>query len=181
MTVIIAFGLSLDALAVAIGIGAQNRQISPAPILRLSTSFGFFQFFMAVLGWVAGQAIVKWIATFDHWVAFSILLIVGIKMIKEGLEEEKEETGNDPTKGLNLLLLSLATSIDSLAVGFSFSLVKINIWEPAVIIGLMCFTMTAVGMLFGRVLAHLLGRKVEILGGLVLIAIGFKILFDHLS
>ncbi|MCX7981721.1 MAG: manganese efflux pump MntP family protein [Syntrophales bacterium] len=183
MTATIAFGLSLDALAVAIGIGARNGHISYAPIIRLSCSFGLFQFFMAILGWFAGQAIVNWIASFDHWVAFLILLFVGLKMIKEGLEEGEEqgEMNNDPTKGLSLLLLSLATSIDSLAVGFSFSLINIIIWKPAVIIGLMCFTVTAVGMLFGRILARLLGRKVEILGGLVLIAIGIKILIDHLK
>lgn len=180
MTFLIAFGLSLDALAVSIGIGAQNRKSAYAPILRLSFSFGFFQFFMAVAGWFAGQAIVKWIAAFDHWVAFLVLLVVGLKMIREGLEEGEEEKEMDPTRGLSLLLLSVATSIDSLAVGFSFSLVNINIWMPAVVIGIMCFTVTMIGMIFGRVLAKLLGRKVEILGGIVLIAIGVKILWEHL-
>jgi len=179
VTMVIAVGLGLDALAVSLGIGGKSKRLYIAPTLRLSFSFGFFQFFMCTIGWYAGAAIVQWIAQFDHWVAFAVLTLVGIKMIREGFAEE-EERENDPTRGWTLILLSLATSIDSLAVGFSFALIKIAVWTPAIIIGVVCFFMTAFGLVFGRILGHLFGRKVEILGGLVLIAIGVKILLEHL-
>ncbi|MFA7175877.1 MAG: manganese efflux pump MntP family protein, partial [Smithellaceae bacterium] len=105
----------------------------------------------------------------------------GGKMIREGFEKEKDEEKADQTLGWPLFLLSIATSIDALAVGFSFSLLKTPILFPAAIIGMVCFVMTAVGMVFGKGLARIFGRKVEILGGLVLIAIGVKILIEHMG
>jgi putative Mn2+ efflux pump MntP len=102
-------------------------------------------------------------------------------MIREGFEKEKDEEKTDRTKGIPLLLLSIATSIDALAVGFSFSLLKTPIMLPAIIIGVVCFAMTVVGMFFGKGLARFFGKKVEIFGGIVLIAIGIKILIDHLT
>jgi manganese efflux pump family protein len=101
-------------------------------------------------------------------------------MIREGWEKESDEEKDDQTRGWPLLVLSIATSIDALAVGFSFSLLKTTILFPAVIIGIVCFGMTAAGMIFGKGLAKLFGKKIEIFGGLVLIAIGIKILLDHL-
>jgi len=177
---IIAVGLGIDAFSVAIGIGAANEKKSWPPVLRLASAFGAFQFFMPVAGWFAGLTVVSIIDSYDHWVAFVLLAFVGGKMIREGFAEEKEEEKTDRTKGMPLLLLSIATSIDALAVGFSFSLLKTQIIIPAVIIGVVCFAMTAVGMLFGKVLAGIFGKKVEIFGGAVLIAIGIKILIDHL-
>jgi putative Mn2+ efflux pump MntP len=180
MTVlIIAVGLGVDAFSVAIGIGASHDQKSWLPVWRLSSAFGFFQFGMAVVGWLAGLTVVDIISSFDHWIAFALLAIVGNKMIFEGLKNESLGEETDQTRGWTLLMLSVATSIDSLAVGFSFSVLKTEILVPAVIIGWVCFLMTVVGMLFGKVLARFLGKKVEILGGLVLLAIGIKILIDH--
>lgn len=175
----IAVGLGIDAFSVAIGIGATNEKKSWAPVLRLAAAFGFFQFGMPVIGWLAGLTVVEIISSFDHWVAFALLLLVGGKMIREGFENEREEEKADQTTGWPLLMLSIATSIDSLAVGFSFSVLKNPILLPAVIIGIVCFLMTVTGMIFGKVLARLFGKKVEIFGGLVLIAIGIKILIDH--
>lgn len=175
----IAVGLGVDAFSVAIGIGATNEKKSWAPVVRLAFAFGFFQFAMAVIGWLAGLTVVEIIASFDHWIAFALLTFVGGKMIWEGLEKEGDEEKADQTRGLPLLLLSIATSIDSLAVGFSFSILKYQILFPAVIIGIVCFLMTVTGMIFGKVLAKIFGKKVEIFGGLVLIAIGIKILIDH--
>jgi putative Mn2+ efflux pump MntP len=176
---ILAVGLGVDAFSVAIGIGATNDKKSWTPILRLSAAFGLFQFVMPIIGWLAGQTVVEIIASFDHWIAFALLALVGGKMIREGFEKESDVGKVDQTRGWPLLLLSIATSIDALAVGFSFSILKNPILFPAVIIGIVCFVMTTVGMIFGKVLAKLFGRKVEIFGGLVLIAIGVKILIDH--
>ncbi|HPD57317.1 MAG TPA: manganese efflux pump MntP family protein [Smithellaceae bacterium] len=178
---IIAVALGVDAFSVAIGIGAANHQ-KPwwPPVLRLSAAFGFFQFMMAVIGWLAGSTVVEIIEAVDHWVAFGLLALIGGKMIWEGMEKEEHKKQNDQTRGLSLLILSVATSIDSLAVGFSFSVLKNPIMFPALLIGIVCFFMTAIGMIFGKGLARIFGRKVNIFGGLVLIAIGIKILIEHL-
>jgi putative Mn2+ efflux pump MntP len=176
---IIAVGLGIDAFSVAIGIGAANNKKSWGPVLRLATAFGLFQFVMPIIGWLAGLSVVEIIGSFDHWIAFGLLALVGGKMIREGFEKESAEEREDQTRGWPLLMLSVATSIDALAVGFSFSVLKNPILLPAVIIGIVCFLMTVTGMIFGKVLAKIFGKKVEIFGGLVLIAIGFKILIDH--
>ena len=176
---ILAVGLGVDAFSVAIGIGAANNIKPWQPILRLASSFGAFQFVMPIVGWLAGLTVVGIIANYDHWVAFALLAYVGSKMIWEALKKEEEKETNDQTKGLPLLLLSIATSIDALAVGFSFSVLKEQILFPAVIIGIVCFLMTAVGMIFGKALARIFGKKVGIFGGMVLIVIGVKILIDH--
>jgi manganese efflux pump family protein len=176
----VAIGLGVDAFSVAIGIGATKTGRSWAPILRLSTAFGLFQSAMPLAGWLAGQTVVNIIADYDHWIAFALLAYVGAKMIREGFRKGNSKEKADQTRGLPLLLLSVATSIDALAVGFGFSLLKAPIVVPAVIIGVVCFLMTVVGMLFGKALAKILGKKVEIFGGIVLIAIGVKILMDHM-
>ena len=149
--------------------------------MRLSVAFGLFQFLMPLIGWLAGSTVADLIQAFDHWIAFALLVLIGGKMIREGFEKEGHEEKADQTRGWPLLLLSIATSIDALAVGFSFSILKTPILFPAAVIGLVCFGMTAVGMFFGKVLARIFGRKVEIAGGLVLIAIGVKILMEHLG
>jgi manganese efflux pump family protein len=179
MIFILAVGLGVDAFSVAIGIGATNNKKSWAPVLRLAAAFGIFQFVMPIAGWLAGLTVVEIIASFDHWIAFALLALVGGKMIWEGFEEDSDEEREDQTRGWPLLMLSIATSIDALAVGFSFSILKAKILFPAVIIGIVCFLMTVTGMAFGKVLAKLFGKKVEIFGGLVLITIGIKILIDH--
>ena len=176
---ILAVGLGVDGFSVAIGIGATNDKKSWVPVLRLAAAFGLFQFVMPIIGWLAGLTVVEIIASFDHWIAFALLALVGGKMIREGFEKESDEEKADQTRGWPLLLLSIATSIDALAVGFSFSVLKNPILFPAVIIGIVCFVMTTVGMIFGKVLAKIFGKKVEIFGGIVLIAIGVKILIDH--
>ncbi len=177
---LLAVALGVDAFSVAIGIGSTNNQKSWAPVLRLSFAFGIFQFAMPIIGWLAGSTVVNMIAGFDHWIAFVLLGFIGGKMIREGLGKESDEEKADQTRGWALLLLSIATSIDALAVGFSFSLLKTPIFLPSVTIGIVCFCMTAVGMVFGKGLAKLFGKKVEIFGGLVLIVIGVKILTEHI-
>jgi putative Mn2+ efflux pump MntP len=179
---VIAVGLGMDALSVAIGIGAAARKISAGPVLRLSLSFGLFQFFMPLLGWTAGRTVADLIAGYDHWVAFLLLAGVGGKMIWESFhEKDGAELANDPTTGMTLLLLSVATSIDALAVGLSLAFLNIPILAASAVIGVVCFLMTVSGMVFGRKLGRLLGRRAELIGGLVLIGIGIKILAEHLS
>ena len=177
----LAVGLGVDAFSVAIGIGAANVKKSWPPVLRLAAAFGIFQFIMPILGWLAGLTVVDMIANYDHWVAFVLLAYVGSKMIWEGFEKEIDEEKADQTRGLPLIMLSIATSIDALAVGFSFSILKATILFPAVIIGIVCFLMTIVGMIFGKALARIFGKKVGIFGGIVLIGIGIKILSEHLG
>jgi putative Mn2+ efflux pump MntP len=178
---LLAVALGVDAFSVAIGISAASDYgKSWQPVLRLASFFGVFQFAMPIIGWLAGLTIVNIIAGYDHWVAFALLTYVGCKLIWEALKKEEEKETNDQTKGLPLLLLSIATSIDALAVGFSFSVLKEQILFPAVIIGIVCFFMTVTGMLFGKGLARIFGKKVGIFGGVVLIKIGVKIIVDHL-
>ncbi|MCX6353465.1 MAG: manganese efflux pump MntP family protein [Candidatus Aureabacteria bacterium] len=178
----IAVALAMDALAVSVAIALSLGSPSPRQTLRLALNFGGFQFFMPVLGWLAGQGLVEYIQGFDHWVAFGLLTVIGSKMIYEATIIRREETEyeDDPTRGVSLLLLSLATSIDALAVGLSLSLIHVGILYPAVIIGIVTFAITVIGVKTGPLLGRLLGEKIEIAGGLVLIVIGVKILLSHI-
>lgn len=177
---IIAIGLGMDAFSVAIGVGATSRILSACSVFRLSFSFGLFQVIMPIAGWLAGMSVANIIADYDHWVAFILLAFVGGKMIVESFNEETEVHVTDPTKGIVLLMLSVATSIDALAVGLSFAFLKIPVFYPSIIIGIVAFFMTMVGMLFGEKLGNVIGKRVELLGGLILIGIGVKILIDHM-
>jgi putative Mn2+ efflux pump MntP len=135
---------------------------------------------MPILGWSAGLAIQHRIAAYDHWIAFSLLAWVGGRMIHEALREKDEkDVPADPTRGMSLVMLSIATSIDALAVGFSLAMLGIDIWMPAAVIGLVAGVLTVFGMLLGRRISGSWGPRVEVLGGLVLIAIGLKILLEH--
>jgi manganese efflux pump family protein len=177
----IAVGLGMDALSVAVGIGATARTLTAGPVLRLACSFGFFQFAMPLAGWLAGNKAAGYVGRYDHWIAFLLLAFVGGKMIWESFRHEQEHhQGSDPTQGMTLLILSVATSIDALAVGFTFALLNAPVFYASIVIGIVCFLMTAGGMVFGRKLGALFGKKAELMGGLVLLGIGVKILWDHL-
>jgi putative Mn2+ efflux pump MntP len=176
---LLAVGLGMDAFSVAISAGAISPKFSWDSVFRLSLSFGLFQFFMPIAGWYTGQTIHTMISRYDHWVAFGLLAYVGGKMIWEGLREESMEY-IDPTRGMTLLILSIATSIDALAVGLSLAFLNVPILFPSVVIGMVAFAMTGCGMYFGKQIAKYVGRKVEILGGLILLGIGLKILIEHL-
>ncbi len=180
--IIIALGLGMDAFSVAISIGARaSAQLTSGQLFRLSFHFGLFQMLMPLLGWLGGMTVAGLIGSYDHWLAFLLLGYVGGKMIWESFREEKDQApAGDPTKGLSLFMLSLATSIDALAVGFSLALLNTRIFAAALLIGLITAAMTLGGMLFGKVIGLYLGNKVELIGGLILIAIGVKILAGHL-
>jgi len=179
---IIAVGLGMDALSVAVGIGAAARTLTPGAVLRLAGSFGLFQFAMPLVGWLAGRSVAGYINRYDHWVAFLLLALVGGKMIRDSFSHETKHThAGDPTRGMTLLVLSVATSIDALAVGLSLAFLKAPIVNAGVVIGVVCFLMTAAGMVFGRKLGGIFGKKAELAGGLVLLGIGIKILWEHLT
>jgi len=185
----IAAALAMDAFAVAVTVGMQLRCISVAQTLRMSGTFGFFQFAMPVTGWFLGASVQKYIEVYDHWVAFTLLAFIGGRMLKESwdkrgqnLEEECAVCPADPTKGTPLLLLAVATSIDALAVGLSMALLGQAVLFPAVVIGLVCFSLTAIGIHLGRIMCSVAGNwgnRANALGGLVLIAIGANILREH--
>ncbi len=137
---------------------------------------------MLVLGWLAGQILVEFIGRFDHWLAFALLAFIGGKMVWESLrkEDEEKEKKTDFTKGLLLLTLSIATSIDSLAVGLSFAFLDVKIAMASLVIGLAAFLITLIGILIGKKTGKLIGERAELVGGLILIGIGLRILLTHL-
>ncbi len=178
---LIAVSMAMDAFAVCLGVGTQASTAGRRPRFRLSFHFGLFQFVMPVIGWFGGMTIERYISGFDHWVAFGLLGFVGVRMILSGLDASGEETGPDPSRGWSLVLLSLATSIDALAVGFSLGLVGITIWYPAAVIGVVTGLLSLLGLRLGNRLGERFGKRIEILGGIVLILIGLRILYTHLT
>lgn len=178
---LIAVGLAMDAFSVCISAGICLPEIRKEHYLRLSLSFGFFQFLMPLIGYAAGVSIEPVIKRYDHWVAFALLSYIGGKMIYEGLKK-KDDTceKKDPTRGKTLLILSIATSIDALAVGLSFGVLSRPILVPAIIIGVVCALFSAAGVFLGKKIGTILDSKGEIFGGLCLIGIGIKTLLDHI-
>ena len=176
----IAVALAMDAFAVAVCAGCGLRRVTLGHYARLALTFGFFQFLMPVLGWGLGHSVRVYIETWDHWVAFALLAWIGVSMFRSGLSNEACPTG-DPSRGMQLLVLAVATSIDALAVGLSFALIGMDVWTPSLLIGVVCAVITALGVWLGRRLAHadIFGRRAELVGGLVLIGIGAKILYEH--
>ena len=175
---LIAVSLAMDAFAVSIAHGMTIRNRRVATGLVMAGSFGAFQAFMPVLGWLAGLTFIEFIANFDHWLAFGLLAFIGGKMIYSA-RELTEEKDAKLTVSL-LLILSVATSIDALAVGLSFSLLRVSILTPVIAIGVVAFLLSFAGFNFGNRLGKFFERKVQVVGGVVLIAIGIKILLEHL-
>lgn len=179
--VLVAVGLSMDALAVAIAAAVTLEQMTPRHIFRLAFHFGLFQALMPIVGWLAGMQLERFIAGWDHWIAFALLALIGAKAIREALRNNDGTRGrDDPTRGLTLVGLAIATSIDALAVGVSLAMLQVSIWYPSAVIGCITCTLTALGMLMGTRLGKRFGKRIEVLGGLVLIGIGLKILLQHL-
>ncbi len=178
----IALGLAMDCFAVAVGASVTLRPATARQTFRLAFHFGLFQFLMPVLGWLAGLTVAGLMAAFDHWVAFGLLTFIGGKVIFLALRGKGDTVQtNDPTRGALLVMLSVATSIDALAVGFSFAMLEVKVWGPCVVIGVVSAAVTVIGMELGSRLGARFGQRMEILGGLVLIAIGIKILLQHIT
>ena len=170
--ILIAVSLAMDAFAVSIAAGTSGRIEGRRATFRLSFHFGLFQFMMPVIGWFAGVHVAPMISTVSHWVAFALLAFVGGRMIINALRPEDQDLHGDPSKGLSLVMLSLATSIDALAVGFSLAMIRINIWYPSVMIGIITAGLSLLGIKLGRHLGRHIGPRMEIVGGVVLIVIG---------
>lgn len=177
----IAIGLSADCFAVALSGSISMRTLSRLQVFRTALSFGLFQTLMPLLGWLAGRTVVELVAQYDHWVAFILLALLGGRMIGQSFRSRDGQRENsDMTKGLLLLTLSVATSIDALAVGLTFAFLEVNIALASSVIGLVAFVATALGFLLGRRAGKLIGRQAEAIGGMILIAIGLRILLSHL-
>lgn len=177
--IIIAVGLAMDAFAVSITSGTIMKKMHLRHILRIALFFGVFQALMPIIGWLGGTLFSEKIKTFDHWIAFVLLMLIGGKMLKEAFDSESEERF-DPLNVYVLFTLAIATSIDALAVGVTFSLLEVSIWSAAAIIGVVAFAFSMIGVKVGSALGDRLGSRVEILGGILLMGIGIKILVEHL-
>jgi putative Mn2+ efflux pump MntP len=176
--VLIAIALGIDAFAVSLSAGAYLVRADARQTFRLSFHFGLFQSLMPILGWLAGSELAQMIQAVDHWVAFGLLALIGGKMIWESFRLS-EKLKKDVTRGWSLVVLSVATSIDALAVGFSLSLIGNRIVVPAVLIGFVAGLMSLVGVRLGERVSGLFGRRVEFVGGFVLILIGVRIVLEH--
>lgn len=177
--VFIAVGLAMDAFAVSITSGAAYRHLHLRHTLRIAVFFGGFQAFMPLVGALAGLSFREYIADYDHWIAFIILAAVGGKMIYESFKITQAEKNFNPSNILVLLVLSVATSIDALAIGITLSLVASSIVIAVVVIGLVTFVLSYLGVMIGKRFGHIFENKIEAFGGIILIVLGAKILCEH--
>jgi putative Mn2+ efflux pump MntP len=177
---LIAVGLAMDAFAVSLGVGTTRFAESARSRFRLAWHFGLFQALMPALGWLVGSAVERLIAPFDHWIALGLLAFVGARMIRSGLSSDEESHPTDPSRGGTLVMLSIATSIDAFAVGLSLAVLGGPIVYPAVVIGVVTGGLSLAGLLAGNRLGKTFGKRMEIVGGVILIAIGIRIVVSHL-
>jgi putative Mn2+ efflux pump MntP len=178
---LVAIGLAMDCFAVSLGVGTAGTAVGRRPTFRLFFHFGLFQAGMTILGWLAGKTVVTYISAIDHWVAFGLLAFVGIRMIRSGLRKEGEQPAiADPSRGLTLVMLSIATSIDALAVGLSMALLNVNVLWSAIIIGGVSAALSLIGLSIGSQLGLRFGKSMEVFGGIILIGIGLRVLITHL-
>ena len=180
-TILLSFGLAADAFAVSISSGFLIKNLNVYKSLKIALFFGGFQALMPLIGWYVGFSLSHWIERIDHWIAFSLLAWCGGKMINEGLEGDDEEQKKfNPLDNGTLLVLAIATSIDALAVGISLALVNTALPLVVTTIGLITFCVCFLGVYLGHKFGHFFENKIEIIGGFILIAIGIKILKEHL-
>ncbi|MDD2413241.1 MAG: manganese efflux pump MntP family protein [Bacteroidales bacterium] len=178
---LIAVGLAMDCFAVALSFSIYQKKTSQKTILLMALFFGLFQAGMPVLGWLLGGVFEEYIQVYDHWIAFSILSINGIKMIGGAIKKKEVDRYFDLSSIRILLALSIATSIDAFMVGLSFAFLEVNIFKAIFIIGNITFLLTLVGVKIGRTMSQYINSKwAEIFGGIVLLFLGLKILLDHL-
>jgi putative Mn2+ efflux pump MntP len=180
-TTVLASGLAADAFTVSLSCGLLIQRIKINKALKVALFFGGFQFLMTLIGWGIGINFSDLIVDFDHWFAFGLLSLIGGKMIYESLQSELEEKKFNPVDSMTLLVLAIATSIDALAAGLGLSLLKSPIAITASLIGGITFCLSLMGVFIGHRIGNKLNHKIEIIGGLILIFIGSKILFEHLS
>lgn len=177
---LIAVALALDAFAVSVAGGFAIRRVRHRHALTYGAWFGGFQALMPLLGWLGGITLTRYISRIDHWIAFALLTAIGGKMIYESFQIKEVEESKNPLSVRTLFLLAVATSIDALAVGLSFAVLKVTVFIPVLVIGLVTFVLSYVGVHLGARGSHFFERKIEVAGGLILIAIGIRILYTHL-
>ena len=178
--ILLAVGLAMDAFAVSIANGTSTTSQKRKNALIVASFFGMFQMLMPIVGWLAGLAMAELIMGIDHWIAFGLLAFIGSKMIYES--SKKESIKQESNLRIHALLtLSVATSIDALMVGLSFAFLQTTLVTPIIVIGLVTFTLSFTGFLFGNVIGNLFGNKIKAIGGIILITIGIKILLEHIA
>lgn len=178
---IISIGLAMDCFAVAIGVGTNGFKKSGRMVLRLAFHFGLFQGAMTFAGWLAGRQIAGIISRVDHWVAFVLLAWVGGKMVIDSFKKTDTAQPSDPTRGGSLVMLSLATSIDAMAVGLSLAMVNGSIVVSSIIVGFVSFFFSVLGYLLGDKLGQRFGQRMQLVGGMILILIGLRVILSHLG
>jgi putative Mn2+ efflux pump MntP len=177
----IACGLAMDAFAVSVASGLAEKKLKFRYAFKIAVFFGLFQAVMPVAGWLMGFGLRAYITEIDHWVAFGLLALVGGKMIYESFKLKEVENPSGPHGIYVLLLLSIATSIDALAVGISLAFINVPIMMPAIVIGIVTFIFSCSGVYIGNRFGHFFEKKIEALGGVILIGIGLKILIEHIG
>lgn len=178
---LIAVALGMDAFAVALSAGALLVTVNGRQAFRLSFHFGLFQFLMPVLGWFAGMQVLASISAFDHWIAFLLLVIIAGNMFRSAFSREETRVHTDMTRGWPLISLSIATSIDAFAVGLGLAVLDYGIVLPSLVIGVVAAVMTITGIRLGVRLSARFGKRMECVGGLILLGIGIRIVLEHLA
>ena len=178
---VIALALSLDSFAVSLAASTSGFAKDKRAAFRLSFHFGLFQFLMPIVGWALGTAIEPIIAAFDHWVAFILLALVGIRMIRSATSPDSGTQQSDPSRGMVLVMLAIATSIDAMAVGLSMAMLRVAVWYPSIVIGLVTGGMCVLAIVGGNRLGGWLGKRAQLVGGIVLILIGVRIVISHIA
>jgi len=177
----LAVALAMDAFAVAMSAGVVLPQLTARHLFRLSFHFGLFQGLMPIIGWLIGVRMQQIIAAYDHWLAFGLLMVIGGHMVYEAVSaDDDDRPRRDPTRGWLLITLSLATSIDALVVGLTLGVLQVDVWYPALVIGIVAALFTLSGMFLGRRIGAMWGQRMEVFGGLILCVLAVKILAEHL-
>ena len=178
--IFIAIGLAMDAFAVSVCKGLSMKKVKWKNTIIIALYFGFFQAAMPILGYLLGSSLSDFVQKIDHWIAFILLAIIGGNMIKESTDDELEKR-NDKIDFKTMIVLAIATSIDALAVGITFAFFNVNLLLAIIIIGIITFVLSIMGVLIGNKFGDKLQNKAEFAGGIILIIIGLKILLEHLQ
>ncbi len=178
--ILIAVGLNFDSFAVSVTTGFVVNKIRFWQATKIALVLAFFQAGMPVLGWFLGSQVKEYIISFDHWIAFGLLSFIGLKMIWESFGKEEETKDFNPFKPAVVIGMAVATSIDALIAGVSFAFIDINILLTAFLIGFLTYVAAMLGMLFGKKAGKWFGKRMEVVGGIILIGLGVKILLEHL-
>lgn len=178
---LLSVGLAMDCFAVSLAVGTSGQIPDLRGKFRLAAHFGIFQAGMTGVGWILGGTIIHYVAAWDHWIAFALLGYVAYKLLKSGLTKDCEAFYQNPSKGRTMVLLSVATSIDAFAVGLSIALMKVPVLFSVIAIGVISALLSVIGLFAGHHLSCQFGKRMEIVGGLVLLFIAFRVVLTHLG